>query len=458
MYRWRANSWTLATLPQGAVVGTSSLRRQAQLLAVRPDLTIRPIRGNVDTRLRKVHTGEYDATVMAQAGLNRLGLSDEISECFSWETMLPAPGQGALAVQCREDDTVVCALLAALHVDGVALAVDAERQLLQQLGGGCSAPIGAAATIASGCIHLRGRVTALDGSATYEAAAKGESSGAVAATVAAALRDQGAGNVLARLRQPLKGKRIVVTRAADQADDLSSRLRDFGAEVVEIPAIEIAPLEDQSPLQAALGKLDQYAWILFTSTNAVHVFVSEMQKSSAPLRVTPKIAAVGPATRHALEQLGLDVTVQPARYLGTEIIAGLGDIDGRRILLPRSVSGRAELPRLLTEAGAQVDEIAIYATVPALLSEESVAELLRGVDVVTFASGSAARAFYDSISRTEALPSLLANVTRACIGPSTAEVLAELGIPADVVAADHTAAGLVDALAHHFDQKFDQEA
>src|SRR5687768_1792718 len=110
-----ADGWTISNLPEGARVGTCSLRRTAQLLARRPDLTILPLRGNVDSRVRKVLSGEYDAIVLAQAGLTRLGLQTHISEVFSLDVVLPAPGQGALAVQCRVDDLETLELLAAIH-------------------------------------------------------------------------------------------------------------------------------------------------------------------------------------------------------------------------------------------------------------------------------------------------------------------------------------------------------
>src|SRR5690606_30848679 len=125
---------SLATLPPGAVVGTSSLRRQAQLLAFRPDLQVRPIRGNVDTRIRKVLAGEYHAAVLAGAGLERLGLSQHVAERLSLEVMLPAPGQGALAVQCRAGDVRVRDLLAALEETPVRIATYTERRLLWLLG------------------------------------------------------------------------------------------------------------------------------------------------------------------------------------------------------------------------------------------------------------------------------------------------------------------------------------
>jgi hydroxymethylbilane synthase len=158
-----ADGSTISNLPEGARVGTCSLRRTAQLLARRPDLTILPLRGNVDTRVKKVLNGEYDAIVLAQAGLTRLGLQAHISEVFPLEVMLPAPGQGALAVQCRADDAETIELLAAIHDPLTEAAVGAERAFLSSLGGGCSLPVAAFAEKNNGQIILTGAVISADG-------------------------------------------------------------------------------------------------------------------------------------------------------------------------------------------------------------------------------------------------------------------------------------------------------
>ncbi|MFB3133828.1 MAG: hydroxymethylbilane synthase [Rhodothermales bacterium] len=156
--------WTLETLPTGATVGTSSLRRAAQLHHVRPDLDVQPIRGNVDTRVRKVHDGTYDAAVMAAAGLERLGLTDHIAEYLSLDVMLPAAGQGALAVQCRAGDTQVLALLAAIDNEADRMATRAERTFLSALGGGCSTPIAAYARVGDDAmIEMNALIVSLDG-------------------------------------------------------------------------------------------------------------------------------------------------------------------------------------------------------------------------------------------------------------------------------------------------------
>jgi len=158
-----ANGYTVSNLPEGARVGTCSLRRTAQILALRPDLTILPLRGNVDSRVKKVLNGEYDAIILARAGLTRLGLQAHISETFALNVMLPAPGQGALAVQCRADDAETLKLLEAIHDPLTAAAVGAERAFLSGLGGGCSLPVAAFAEKNNGTIILTGAVISPDG-------------------------------------------------------------------------------------------------------------------------------------------------------------------------------------------------------------------------------------------------------------------------------------------------------
>lgn len=155
---------TLDQLPSGAVVGTSSLRRQAQLLAYRSDLKTRSIRGNVDTRIRKVQEGHYDAIILAAAGVVRLRLEEHITQYISPEIMLPAPGQGALAIQCRVDDHETLRFLHALEDKAVRQEITAEREFLAALGGGCSIPVGAYAQMEEEKIHCKAVVVSPDGS------------------------------------------------------------------------------------------------------------------------------------------------------------------------------------------------------------------------------------------------------------------------------------------------------
>ena len=161
------NGETLANLPQGATIGTSSLRRSSQLLKYRADFDIRPLRGNVDTRLRKVKEGNYDAIILASAGLNRLGWASYITEEISDEVLLPAMGQGALGIETRLDDAKTYDLVSALNHEQTNYAVTAERSLVGRLDGGCQVPIGAYAKIVDNLITLKGLVASLDGEIIY---------------------------------------------------------------------------------------------------------------------------------------------------------------------------------------------------------------------------------------------------------------------------------------------------
>lgn len=193
---------TLAKLPANAVVGTSSHRRRAQLLHARPDLEIKEIRGNVDTRLKKVHAGEFDVIVLAEAGVTRLGLTAEITERLPFELLMPAVGQGALAIETRKDDDATNSAVAALDHQATHAAVLAERGMLAALRAGCLAPVAAWGRIEDGQLLLSGRVISLDGRIVLEAqsAAAPEDAIALGRRVADELLDQGAAEVIQAAR------------------------------------------------------------------------------------------------------------------------------------------------------------------------------------------------------------------------------------------------------------------
>jgi hydroxymethylbilane synthase len=192
---------SLAELPAGARVGTSSLRRESQLRARRPDLVVEPLRGNVPTRLRKLDEGLYDAILLAAAGLKRLGLAERITSLLTTEESLPAAGQGAIGVECRGDrDDLLCAL-APLDHESTALAVRAERAVARTLAGSCNVPLAAYAEVSGQTMRLRGFVGAPDGSVTVRDALEGLASDAEAHGVALAhrMREAGAAEILSAL-------------------------------------------------------------------------------------------------------------------------------------------------------------------------------------------------------------------------------------------------------------------
>jgi hydroxymethylbilane synthase len=189
---------TIEKLPQGARVGTSSLRRQAQLKAIRPDLDIHPLRGNVDTRLRKLERGEYDAIILAASGLTRLGKMELVKQIIPMEIMCPAAGQGALAVEIREGDSVTRQYLEFLNDAAARAATTCERALLNRLGGGCQVPIGAYAAVRDGKLHLEGVVADPDGSKVLRESRDGELNdpGRLGNAVGEALLNRGGDEIL----------------------------------------------------------------------------------------------------------------------------------------------------------------------------------------------------------------------------------------------------------------------
>ena len=192
---------TLATLPADARVGTSSLRRESQLRVKYPQLVIEPLRGNVQTRLRKLDEGDYDAIILAAAGLKRLGLEQRITAIITPEDMLPAVGQGALAIECRSDRADLLALLKPLHDETTAACVSAERALSRALAGSCNVPLGGYAEIAGARLRLRGYVGAPDGLRHVSAEIEGAAADAQALgkSLAGKLKRLGADDILAAL-------------------------------------------------------------------------------------------------------------------------------------------------------------------------------------------------------------------------------------------------------------------
>jgi len=190
-----------ADLPQGAKVGTSSLRRKSQILKQRPDLQIIDLRGNVGTRLGKLDDGQYDAIILASAGLKRLGLSERIRHCLTPDISLPAVGQGALGLECRAADNEVLALIQPLLHQETDVCVRAERAFNAYLEGGCQVPIAGYATLQNGQIHIEGRVGSADGQTLLRAELTDEASNAqqLGENLARNLLDQGAGELLKAL-------------------------------------------------------------------------------------------------------------------------------------------------------------------------------------------------------------------------------------------------------------------
>lgn len=247
----------------------------------------------------------------------------------------------------------------------------------------------------------------------------------------------------------LDGRTVVVTRPRAQASGVVSALEARGARAVVFPTIEIRPLADPAPILRAVAALEAYAWIVFTSANAVRHFTAHLgHRPGGRLPPGVHVAAVGTATAEALAERMIRVDAVPEEFVGVRIAEALGDIRGRRVLVPRADLGRAETVDALAAAGALVDDVTVYHTVPAAPDAAGLAALRSGVDAVTFSSPSTF-ANLVALLGPEA-GSLLAGPVLAAIGPVTSAAVRAAGFPVHVEPAEHTMPALLEALETYF--------
>lgn len=481
-------------------IGTCSLRRTAQVLALCPDAQILPLRGNVDTRLRKLDAGEYDAIVLAAAGLHRLSLSAKLAGRMSYfpiETLMPAPGQGALALEMR-DEPEMLALVAPLVNSQAQAVTSAERMFMRRLGAGCYLPVAAYGEIDGGSLTLRGRVISLDGRrqisvqrripwTAHSTQAAAEQLGVELAELALA---KGAGEIIAEIIHveegredrgdkdyeaalPLKDMRVLVTRAGEQAGAMSEKLAALGAIPVEFPTIQIEPPGDWEPLDEAARRLflstsePYYSWLIFTSSHGVSSFferVSQLGFAASSLKKV-KIAVIGSSTAATLERYGLHAALVPEQFVAEAFVEAILEdarrrgesLAGKRVLLGRAAEARDVLPARLQAIGVLLDDIPVYRNVPVAGNDARGREVLRllrekQLDVLTFTSSSTVRNFVNWLSETDETGKGLGLVMDnprlhvACIGPVTARTARELGLPVHIEAQVSTIDGLIEAI------------
>jgi uroporphyrinogen III methyltransferase/synthase len=711
---------TFSELPRGARIGTSSLRRGAQLLHKRPDINILPLRGNLDTRLKKLETENLDAIVLAAAGVKRMNLEHRITEYLDEDIMVPAVGQGALCIEIRENDPKIGTLISRLNHQDTRFVVMGERAFLNRLEGGCQVPIAAHGKTQAGTFTLCGLVADIDGKTVFRESLSGPEteSERIGVELAERLLEMGAGEILSRLsadgdslqkisekksgkvylvgagpgdpglitvkglecikradvliydylaspaflahapeytekiyvgkkggdhtlsqdginalilekaksglivtrlkggdpfifgrggeeaeilvnegipfeivpgvtsaiaapayagiplthreytatlgfvtghedptkaesgihweslakgmgtlvffmgvknlpnitaqllqhgmspetpvalvrwgttprqvtvsgtlntiveqvraaglkapaiivvgevvglrdklkwyeNRPLMGKRVVVTRAREQASDLVNMLSDMGAECLECPTIEVAPPDDWALLDRATDTIAAYDWIVFTSVNGVKFFFERLFERGKDVRVLNHLrtAAIGPATAKRLLDFGLRSDIIPESYRAESVVDAFRNeaVEGKKILLPRAKEARPILPAELRKMGAEVDEITTYYT-----RQAGSAELLKdylkdgSVDLITFTSSSTVKNFRSLLPPgDEALKTLMRDVVVASIGPITSDTAKELGFDVHIVAESFTIPGLCEAIRQYYEK------
>ena len=252
--------------------------------------------------------------------------------------------------------------------------------------------------------------------------------------------------------RPLFGKRVLVTRTRTQASALSDMLTQRGAQPIELPTIEIQPLDDYAELDYALQRHDDYDWAVFSSANAVDIVFGRLNALGLDARALygVQVAAIGPATRRRLRDLGVIADFMPASFVAESVVSELKafGMNGKRILLPQAEIARDVLRHGVAELGATVDAISVYRTVtPPKTAERLQGILADGIDIATFTSSSTVSNLVELL---DGNTGVLKDATIACIGPITAERAAKLGLRIDIVASKYTIAGLIEAVESHF--------
>jgi uroporphyrinogen III methyltransferase/synthase len=243
----------------------------------------------------------------------------------------------------------------------------------------------------------------------------------------------------------------VVTRAREQQNEFAELLENYGAQVIECPTIAIRGPDEWEPVDQALERIASFDWVIFTSANGVRSFLKRLQEGGGDLRALHgiRVAAIGPATAAALQDVGLHPDLVPDEYRAEAILEAMDrELGGMRFLIPRAAEAREVLPAGLRERGAQVEVVAVYRTVPVADQADAVLDLLRAgqIDAVIFTSSSTVVNFVDMLSGQD-LAALLKDVTIACIGPITAETAARYGLATHIMPAAFTIPALAEAVA-----------
>src|ERR1700722_4136475 len=345
---------TFKKLKKGAIIRTDSTRRKAQILNRRNDVIVTSIRGNVDGRLKKLDSGEYDAVVLAVAGLKRLGLENQITEYFLETDFIPSPGQGALAVVIKKSNITVFSYLQKINDSSTIQEITAERTFSKICGGGCSTPIGAYAISQNKMLTLYGMIGSLDGTHVIKDSIKGNLSEpeVLGKKLAEKLLKKSFPWFVSN-NSLINEKYVIVTRPEKENKTFIKHLEKMGLHAYSYPTITISGLKISQATRKYFQDLASFDWILFTSANGVRIFIKMLKDEKINLSVLKKvkIAAVGTKTAETLKKNDLTVHFIPAEFTTENLANEFKNIKGKKILFPRADISTPLLVKALEKKG-----------------------------------------------------------------------------------------------------------
>lgn len=456
---------TLKELTPDDVIATSSLRRKAQLLRINKDFKIVEIRGNVNTRIRKMEEGYCTVMVMAGAGLQRLGMENYIAELIDSDLVIPACSQGAIAIEIRENDPVIANIVAAINDADTLLATNAERAFLRTLEGGCQIPVGSYSRINGSNFEITGFISSINGEEFLREKAVGPIDQAVELSVQLAERllSRGGREILESIRLddplnppkelPLHGKIFISTRAQETGDTLPDLLRARGATLLSLPMIEIKSAELKPEDKDKMNQLSRYDWLFFTSRNGVAHFFKQLidLTGSSELPSTLKVAVVGTKTASELEYYGYSPAFTGKEHGSAELAAEFSKTNqpqNQKILLALGNLADDTLINQLSPDN-QVDRINVYETCqPQYVDPMVIKQISDGLyDLILFTSPSTFNHFTSVVDT-----SLLGTLKIGSIGTTTSKAILAAGYEPLMTAKMSNTEGLTEAILQYYKQ------
>ncbi len=457
------NNRKLSDLNTDDVIATSSLRRKAQLLRINKNFKIVEIRGNVNTRIRKMQEGYCDVMLMAAAGLQRLDMDEFISELIDPNVIIPACAQGAIAIEIRDNDSFVEKILSAINDEETMITTTAERAFLRTLEGGCQIPVGSYSSIKEGMFHITGFISSIGGSLYLKESASAPVDKAIeiATEIAKKLFNNGGKDILEAIRKfnmpdaqskkPLQDKIIISTRTIEACDALPDILQAQGAKLISLPMIEIIPAQLNQQDKELLKNLETFDWLFFTSKNGVVNFFKQLidVKGSTELPKTLRKAVIGEKSALELDYYGykpdFTSTGNTSEDLLEQFYKEINPANQSVLLALGNLAEDTLFNRLSKEN--KVSRIDVYQTVKPLAADNSVLEIIREnlYDLIIFTSPSTFQNFCSFYGNEN-----INQLKIASIGATTTKAIEEAGVVPVITALKSNVEGLSGAISEYY--------